>query len=365
MSLNGYAAIFLDGYADNGYSRNSWDSNGSSVQSNTLTPAQGYGYDRFYSGIRACNQVIEKIDGFEKVAAELRTKYKNEARVMRAWLYGGLTIYFGDVALVPGLVEDFPEGIKRSPAAEVRMWVLKELDEAIDNLPETNDKGTFNKTVAYAIKARMAYYFGKYTEAENAARYVIDNGGYSLHQVGSLTADMEKDGEYFKKFIDFSANGIDPNTFVKGIFNYQDIWSADNSPETIIAEELLASEREGNWLRVTALLTPNLVDKQAWATIVPIQELVDAYWSVDGKTVPTLTPMTQRITQYNTLKAEIDALKPSMPNKTYSEAVHSIVNELPSKDYMAQFKNRDSRLYASIIFPFSSVSSKHRVRCCF
>lgn len=356
MSLNGYGAIFLDGYADNGYSRNSWDSNGASVQANTLNPAQDYGYNWFYSGIRACNQIIEKVDGFEKTPAELRSKYKNEARVMRAWLYGGLTLYFGDVPFVEGLVDDFPNGLKRTSASEIRSWVLKELDEAIAILPTTNDKGTFNKVVATAIKARMAYYFGNYSEAEAAARYVIDNGGYQLHQVASLTDDMRKDAEYFKKFIDFSTYGINENDFIKGIFNYQDIWKADNSPETIIAQEVIANEQEGDWLRVTALLTPNLVDKQAWATIVPIQELVDAYWSVDGKTLPVLSPMTNRITQYNTLKTEVDGLKPNMPNKTYSEAVHSIVNSLPLKDYMSQYKNRDSRLYASIIFPFSSVS---------
>lgn len=356
MSLNGYSAIFLDGYADNGYSRNSWDSNGASVQANTLSAAQNYGYDGFYVGIRACNQIIEKINDFENTPAELRIKYKNEARVMRAWLYGSLTLYFGDVPFVPNLANDFPEGLVRTSATEVREWVLKELDEAITELPTINDKGAFNKAMAYAVKARMAYYFGKYDQAEVAARYVIENGGYKLHEVASLSADMVKDGEYFKKFIDFSTYGIDEEAFIKGIFNYQDIWKADNSPETIIAREYIANEREGTWQRVTALLTPNLVTKQAWATIVPIQELVDAYWVVDGKTKPTLSSMAQRITDYNALKAEVDALKPSMPNKTYSEAVGSIVNDLPSKAYMSQYKNRDSRLYASIIFPFAAVN---------
>ena len=39
---DGYGGIFEDGYADNGYSRNLWDSNGSSVQGNTLTSSQAY-----------------------------------------------------------------------------------------------------------------------------------------------------------------------------------------------------------------------------------------------------------------------------------------------------------------------------------
>ena len=88
---------------------------------------------------------------------------------------------------------------QKTSATEIRTWVLKELDEAIAGLPSVNDRGTFNKVKAYAIKARLAYYFGKYDQAETAARYVIDNGGYQLHQITALTPQMMKDAEYFKK----------------------------------------------------------------------------------------------------------------------------------------------------------------------
>lgn len=354
LSLNGYSSIFLDGYADNGYSRNAWDSHGASVQANTLHAGQSYGYEGFYSGIRRCNQIIEKIDDFTNVSEELRKKYKNEARVMRAWLYSSLTLYFGDVPFITSVANDYTEGLVRNSANEIRKWVLKELDEAFDALPVTNDNGTFTKVKVQAIKARAAYYFGEYEEAKNAARYVIDNGGYRLHEISKLTPAMQKDADFYKKFVDFSAYGINEQDFIKGIFNYQSIWSADNSPETIIAKEYIANEREGTWQRITTLLTPNLVSKQAWATIVPIQELVDAYWTADGKTTPVLSTMDQRIADYKSLIQEVEALK--SPDVTYSKAVHSIVNTLPSKAYMEQYKNRDSRLYASIIYPFSPVN---------
>lgn len=355
----GYGNIFEDGFADNGYSRNAWDSNGSSVQANTLDATQDYGYAGYYSGIRICNQVIEQVDTFEKLPTDLRIKYKAEARVMRAWLYGNLTLYFNNVPFVTAIANDYPEGLAQTSATEIRTWVLKELDEAIATLPITNDKGCFNKGKAYAIKARMAYFFGNYQQAEAAARYVIDNGGYRLHQISALTEDMVKDGNYFKQFVDFSTYGISEQDFIKGLFNYQDIWKADNSPETIIAKEYIANQREGSWLRVTALLTPNLVSKRAWATIVPIQELVDAYWTTDGKTKPTLATMEQRIQQYKTLDTEIKTIQ-AANKSTYSQAVGTIASSLPNKAYMQQFKNRDSRLYASIVFPFSSIS-KYRM----
>jgi len=62
-------------------------------------------------------------------------------------------------------------------------------------------------------------------------------------------------------------------------------------------------------MRVTCLLTPNLVDKHAWATIVPIQDLVDAYWTADGKTLPTLTSIDQRINDYKALDTEVKAIQ--------------------------------------------------------
>ncbi len=356
---DGYGFIFYDGYADNGYSRNAWDSKGSLVQADVISAAENLGYDGYYSGIRACNQVLEQVDNYSDITQPLKLKYKAEARVMRAWLYGYLTLFFNNVPFVTSVSNDYAEGLPQTPASEIRTWILKELDEASAILPQTNDKGYFNKAMAYAIKARLAYYFGKYDQAEEAARYVIDNGGYRLHQVATLTPDMIKDAEYFKKFVDFSAYGLDEDTFIKGLFNYQNIWKADNSPETIIAKEYIANDREGSWMRVTCLLTPNLVDKHAWATIVPIQDLVDAYWTADGKTLPTLTSIDQRINDYKALDTEVKAIQ-NASKVSHSRAVESIVNTLPNKAYMSQFKNRDSRLYASIIFPFSSVS-KYRM----
>lgn len=347
------AAVFLDGYVDNGYSRNNWDSNGSAVQSNILDASLDFGYNTDYSGIRACNRLITEVDGFEAVPEAIRNKYKNEAKAIRAWLYTELTLFFGDLILVEVPENDYPEGLKRQPASEIRSWILRELDEAIAGLPETNDKGYLDKTMTLAIKARAAYYFGNYKEAEAAARKVIDSGKYSLHTAPAMTDDMVKDGAFFAQLIDDP--NVDKKKFIQGLFNYQDIWKTDDCSETIIATEYTASENYGDFYRVTALMTPNMVEKQAWATIVPIQELVDAYWTTDGKTKPTLRTLADRQKSFSELNKFIDE---EVANKkiTFSEAVATNLPKVMSSDFMAQFKNRDTRLYASIAFPFSSIS---------
>lgn len=353
-NMSGYAAPFMDGYADNGYSRNSWDSNGASVQSNSLTPSQDYGYDWAYGGIRKCNLLIKSLEG-SPLDKALADKYINEARVMRAWLYGDLTLRFGDLLHITEVADDYPGGLDRVSASEIRAWILKELAEASQALPQVNDKGYFNRAQATAVLARYAYYFGEYAKAEAAAKDVIDNGGYRLHTVSSLSAAQQADATYIKKLVDFSTAGIDEDAFIKGIFSYMGIWKADGSPEVIIAKEYLPTEEKGSYLRVTALMSPNQVDKQAWATIVPIQQLVDAYWTVDGKSKPVLADRTMRERQYKALQNSINEAS-GAAGISKSDHVAKTLDAVIANPYMDQYRNRDARLYASVVFPFSAIN---------
>ncbi len=369
--IPGSEIVFYDGYADNGYSRNWWDSNGSLVQSNTVSSSENFGYgdwqhngdnSNYYTFIRACNQMITTINDYTQIDEKLRQLYHAEARLMRAWHYLNLTLFYGDVALVKEVKDDFGEGLPRDPASTVREWILQELEDAFQVLPVASEDGRFNKAMAYALKARAAYYFGNYEVAGNAARYVIDNGGYELYSIGELDEKMKKDAGFFRTLIDFDALDIDEEAFVKGIFSYQNLWDVDNNPEVIIAKEYMASEEYGDFNRVTSFMTPNLSGKEAWGTIVPIQDLVDSYWSADGKTKPTLDDMQERVDNYNKLMEEISVLqsgpdgKPETveDNLTFSQAVQMIIEDIPQKAYMKQYLNRDSRLYASISFPFAA-----------
>ncbi len=353
-NMSGYSAPFMDGYADNGYSRNAWDSNGASVQSNSLTPSQNYGYDWAYGGIRKCNLLIESLVG-SPLSQTIIDKYTNEARVIRAWLYADLTLRFGDVIHITKVADDYPDGLERTAASTIRTWVLSELTEAAAALPTSNDKGYLNRAQATAVLARYAYYFGEYAQAETAAKYVIDNGGYSLHTVSSLTAAQQADAAYIKQLVDFTSAGISEDAFIKGIFSYMGIWKADGSPEVILAKEYIPTAEKGNYLRVTALMSPNQVDKQAWATIVPIQQLVDAYWAVDGKTKPTLTDRTVREGQFKTLQASITQAA-ATAGVSKSAYVASTLSTVVADQYMDQYRNRDARLYASVVFPFSAIN---------
>lgn len=84
--------VFIDGYADNAYSRNWWDSNGALIQTNTVSGSENFGYGEWehygdrgnnFASIRVCNILIGKIDEFSGMEEGIRKQYQAEARVMR------------------------------------------------------------------------------------------------------------------------------------------------------------------------------------------------------------------------------------------------------------------------------------------
>ncbi|MCT4589981.1 MAG: RagB/SusD family nutrient uptake outer membrane protein [Carboxylicivirga sp.] len=369
--IPGSSLVFQEGYADNGYSRNWWDSNGALVQTNAVSGSENFGYgdwnhygdkENSFTSIRTCNMLITKLTDFD-IDEDLAKKLEAEARMLRAWLYMELTLYYGDVAIVTDIEAQYPDGLARNPVNEVRSWILAELDDAASILPVENDKGKFNKAMAHALKARAAYYFGNYKEAADAARYVIDKGGFSLYYANALTAQEQKDADYFKTLVDFGALGLNETDFLQGIFNYRNIWNVDYNSEVIISKEYVATEDHGDFNRITSFLSPNLSEKQAWATIAPLQDLVDDYWLADGQTEATIPDKETRATNYNSLRDEVTGIQngddPNDPadNLSFSQAVATISDELPSRPYLSEFLNRDSRLYASIVFPFSAVNT--------
>lgn len=351
--MSGYSAPFMDGYADNGYSRNSWDSHGASVQSNSLSANQDFGYTAGYQGIRVCHVFMEKVNS-SSLSQEIKDKYLGEARLMRAWLYMDLTLRFGDLPLVTERSNDYPEGLSRTAAKDIRKFVLEEMDAAIAALPATNGRGYYNKSQAQAVKARAAYFFGEYAQALAAAKAVIDNGGYSLHRVSSL-GDNQADADYFRQLYTAPLAGTTVDQLIQGIYNYQEIWRRDGSPEAIIVDELLPTEAKSNYLRVTGFQSPNMSAKQAWATIVPIQELADAYWLTDGQTKPTLSTKEVRQQQYLALEGRVKQLATSAQVSPTAAVAANLATVL-ADPYMEQYKNRDPRFYATIVFPYASIN---------
>lgn len=351
-NLEGSEIVFTEGYVDNAYSRNPWDSDGGLIQQNMINGGTGLIYN-LYGSIRECNLFIELAEQMQNVDPAIKSKYIAEAKVMRAWIYAKLTLYYGDIPLITETVKELPGGIAQTDKTKIYEFVLKELQDASDILPKDNDLNCFNKYSALALKARFAYYFGEYSQAEKAAKTVISEGGYSLFKGEVKDENIELDKKFFASLVDFDAYGIDKEKFLNGIFTYRYIWHTDmlDNSEVIISKEYQAHEKYGNFVPYAVLLPANMCDRAAYATLVPIQPLVDAYWTLDNKK-PSLASAQDRSTQWHELTNEI--LEKVKTEKTFDAAIESLGDEFYNKPYLNQYKNRDARLYASILFPFTT-----------
>lgn len=152
------------------------------------------GYTGFYRSIHKCNLLL---NNFEKIASPTTmNRCMAEARVMRAWDYLMLGIYWGTPPIVTEVLtkEDAPANAASQDA--VMQWVVDEIDAALPYLDER--KGTddyegavkITKGFAYAVKGKALLWKKDYAGAKAALYEVIKSGKYALVP----SEDMQKIG---------------------------------------------------------------------------------------------------------------------------------------------------------------------------
>lgn len=141
-----------------------------------------------YTGIKACNSILENIDRIPNPDPTQVARIKAEARVIRAWLHFALTTWYGDIPLLdhdPTLEE--ASTITRTPHADVVKFILNELDEAIKVLPTKegyaeSERGKITAGAALALKARVLLYEGRWAEVAATTDALMrgEKGNYAL-----------------------------------------------------------------------------------------------------------------------------------------------------------------------------------------
>lgn len=180
---------FLDAASDNGLNRDEYGykkmGNGQLTASNyqqgswvNATDAAWFKYDN----IRKYNTFLANI-GNIKMDATKKERYKAEVRFLRAYNYFNKVMFFGDVPLVTDLILQDAK-LPRDPVEKVQAFILSELSDIIQVLPEQNNiesKGHITKGAALALKARLELFLGKYDDAMNDADAVIKMSCYELY----------------------------------------------------------------------------------------------------------------------------------------------------------------------------------------
>ena len=351
--------IWDEMYTDNSHSHKPWEGPFELVQTDGITAGDEFGYD--YSTIRIANNFIICVDQCN-MADALKGRMKAEARFFRAWQYLELTNKFGKAYLFIDVPEYNAPLAKRNSVEEVRKFILDELADIADILPDSYEGGYLYETsritraAALSLRARAALYFGNYAEAEASAGKVIEEGHHALFRVGALNAAQQQEAEEMEKYIDFEKYGIDRDKFVKGMFSYETLWHAANAeptnPEYILTREYMPDDNNCDWSRYTYIRPSQM--GSGYSSFEPMQDAVDAYWSVTGDKLPELPTEKVRRERFADMWTTYFS-KPS--GETYkSISPLEFRKKVPTLDlkkipYMQEFRNRDSRLYASILFP--------------
>lgn len=339
---------------DNAHSHKPWEGNFELVQQDGISTASPYG-DYSYNGIRIVNNFIENVEKID-MDASLKERMKAEARFFRAFSYLELTEYYGKVPLVENVLDYDAPNVPRANEETIHEYILTELDEISKILPENysggflQEAGRITKYGALALRARAALYFKNYEEAEKSAKAVIDSQKYSLFRLTSLNDAQQQEADEMDLFIDFDELGIDKNKFINGMFSYVALWHKSNAspsnPEYVVTREYMDDANNSDDFRYTYFIPLSMSIQSGYSSFEPMQDLIDAYWDSDGKTMRDNISIDQRKANY----AEIWNHVKDMSKEDYKDFATS--EDLMSYNYMKEFKNRDSRLYSSYMFPF-------------
>lgn len=245
----------------------------------------------YYKGIRSASYFIKHIDANAEILAkggqELIDQYKAEARFLRAYYYFLLMRQYGPVVLI-GEDEMAPDAsvdavqLARSPFDECVNYVVGELDQAASILPinpnANTDYGRVTQGACLALKSRVLLYAASPQYNGNVDMVLLKN------QDGSALISQIYDKEKWKKAADAAKEVLDMNNYqlhkdVSGdpVKSYRDVHLVAWNKECIFARK---SNNLAGWDVHCSLRSAG-----GWCGIGPTQEMVDAYFMADGKSI--------------------------------------------------------------------------------
>lgn len=251
-------------------------------------------WGHYYKGIRSASYFINHIDGNQEILAlngqQLIDQYKAEARCLRSWFYFCLLRQYGPVVLlsdneVAADAEDiqFP----RSPFDSCVAFVSRELDAAAAVLPLVPSRsgqasdleyGRMTKGIAMAIKSRLLLYAASplYNGNTTYATYTNQDGTVLINQTYSQ-AKWEAAAQASLAVIQLGLYNLYKDPGGDPIKSYRNILLEPINSETIFSRP---ANNLWDWENHC-----NLRSAGGWNGMSPTQEMVDAYFMADGKTI--------------------------------------------------------------------------------
>jgi hypothetical protein len=241
------------------------DDNTWTIQRGLLAPENlgmaGTIWPRSYRSIRECNLALNNIDSLQMSDAR-KTRLKAELQFIRAFRYHDIIRNYGRAVLMGDKVYTLSDNLQdeslfqRASLKESIDYTVAQLDEAAAGLPADNSDswplGRATKGAALALKARLLLYaasplynVGTWIAAATAAQDVIGMNKYSISQSG-----------------------------------YANLFLSNSNPEIIFAR---LYTKNANHTHLEIANGPN--GYGGWGGNLPMQNLVDDYQMMDGKSI--------------------------------------------------------------------------------
>ena len=198
-----------------------------------------------FDPIRRCLTFLENIDNVPFDNEADKKDMIAQVKIIRAYEYFKMNWLYGGVPIIESFANAQDAQVPRNTEEEVKAYIYKDIDEAVADIKDVPAKaGYIAKGTALALKLRSAIFYGDYQRALDAAKGIK---ALNLYELEADYADI------------FSLAGRD-------------------SKEIIFAQQHLKTVAN-EWI----VTIPNNADG-GWSSMVPTQNLVDAYEMSNGLT---------------------------------------------------------------------------------
>ena len=275
-----------------------------------------------YTQVRRANDFIAKVPS-AKVEDGLKKRFIAEGRFIRAYHYFAMVKRYGGVPLVT-TAQQLPAGggtagleVQRSKEQDIYDFIATEIDAIIPDLPEANDASNtyrVNKYAALALKCRAMLY------AASSAKYA----SVQINGLVGIPANLANG--YWQKAMDAAQQIISSgvytlyNTNADKTLNFQQLFLTLGNSEAILTKAYQAPSKAHNFDYYNA---PQSFRVDYGNVTNPTLEIVEEFEYTDGSP--------------GTLKVN---------DATGNPIVYDKPTDL--------FKNKDPRMFASILTPFAA-----------
>ncbi|RFS19341.1 RagB/SusD family nutrient uptake outer membrane protein [Chitinophaga silvatica] len=291
---------------------------------------------KYWTSIRNCTLFLTGIDtASAPLDPEVRSRWKGEAHLLRAYYYSELLKWFGPVLPISKSLYKFTDDfskLKKESYYNVVKFIIEDCDAALNEkfLPTRINNGEnyrLTKAVAEALKSKMILFAASplFNEGKNYWEEAYNTNKISLANLRAMGYELYRNLNYTATYASADAFFGPDNNKYAAIYNEYFTNTMKYDGASLDKETIWESrDNQGNVWDIDGIGAQDGYK----AGTCPSQELVDAYETKDGKPILDLA------------NPYLDE-KHTQPNYNKDNTMYDPQNP---------YDNRDPRFYASIYY---------------